>query len=321
MISREVAWRVFATEYNASTLDIKGDGERAPGYVITPLGAKINRLLVVGVLTDKQNVGTDTEPMWRAMLSDGTDRYYVYAGKFSPEAMQVLANLQTPSVVAIVGKCRTYTPQGGNMYVSLRPEKIVETTEELRDYWIIETAKSTLKRIEQTEEALEMVSPSKEDLLSHGFSPVMAEGISMAIEHYGKVDTNRYRGMLLEVLGQITSEGGIAMPTDSTFFTSPEEFDVDEEDLSIPPEELQAMGESSSQEEVPTEQLDDDEKEELVLKLIDALDVNKKGAPLTELAREAAKSKISEAELEEITNSLLDKGLVYEPTIGKMKRI
>ena len=58
-----------------------------------------------------------------------------------------------------------------------------------------------------------------------------------------------------------------------------------------------------------------------MLKLIDALDVNKKGAPLTELAREAAKSKISEAELEEITNSLLDKGLVYEPTIGKMKRI
>ncbi len=320
MMSREVAWRIFASEYNASTLDVKGDGERAPSYVITPLGAKVNRIMVVGVLTDKQNVGTETEPMWRAMLSDGTDRFYIYAGKFSPEAVQILTNLQTPSIVAIIGKCRTYTPQGGNMYVSLRPEQIIEVTPELRDYWIVETAKSTLKRIELTEEALEIDSPSKDDLRIHGFSLNMADGISQAISHYGKIDTNRYRGMLLEVLGQVASDEGVSMPTGDQMFSAPEEFDIDDDEV-IPAEEEIISPQANEEAQIPSAQLDDDQKEELVLKLIDSLDTTKKGAPLTELAREAAKSNIGESELEEITNSLLDKGLVYEPTIGKMKRI
>ena len=321
MISREVAWRMFASEYNASTLDIKGDGERAPSYVITPLGAKVNRIMVVGVLTDKQNVGTDVEPMWRALLSDGTDRFYVYAGKFSPEAVQILSNLQTPCIVAIIGKCRTYTPQGGNMYVSIRPEQIVETTPEIRDYWIVETAKSTLKRIELTEEALEIDSPTKDDLRIHGFTPNMADGVSQAISHYGKIDPNRYRGMLLEVLGQVTSDEGISMPIGDQMFSSPEEFDIDEDELIPAEEEIVPPQSKEEEQQIPPAQLDDDQKEELILKLIDSLDTTKKGAPLTELAREAAKSNIGESELEEITTSLLDKGLVYEPTIGKMKRI
>lgn len=320
MLSREVAWRIFASEYNASTLDVKGDGERAPSYVITPLGAKVNRIMVVGVLTDKQNVGTETEPMWRALLSDGTDRFYIYAGKFSPEAVQIISNLQTPCIVAIIGKCRTYTPQGGNMYVSLRPEQIVEVTPELRDYWIVETAKSTLKRIELTEEALEIDTPSKDDLRIHGFSLNMADGISQAISHYGKIDTNRYRGMLLEVLGQAASDEGVSMPTGDQMFSAPEEFNIDEDEM-IPAEEEIIPSQTKEEEQTLQAQLDDDQKEELILKLIDTLDTTKKGAPLTELAREAAKSNIGESELEEITNSLLDKGMVYEPTIGKMKRI
>ena len=77
---------------------------------------------------------------------------------------------------------------------------------------------------------------------------------------------------------------------------------------------------SAGPEEIEDEQEDED-KEEVVLKLIDKLDKNKKGAPLADLVKEAAKAGIGEPELEEINNSLLDKGLIYEPTIGKMKRI
>jgi DNA replicative helicase MCM subunit Mcm2 (Cdc46/Mcm family) len=78
---------------------------------------------------------------------------------------------------------------------------------------------------------------------------------------------------------------------------------------------------TSGPEEIEDEGEDDGDKEELVLKLIDKLDTNKKGAPLADLTKEAAKAGIGEVELEEINNSLLDKGLIYEPTIGKMKRI
>ena len=43
---REQAWRVFAGEYNNTTCKVVGEGEKEPSYVITPLGAKINRLFI-----------------------------------------------------------------------------------------------------------------------------------------------------------------------------------------------------------------------------------------------------------------------------------
>ena len=44
-MKRETAWRVFAGEFNDSTVEIKGQGEMSPSYVVTPLGAKINRVI------------------------------------------------------------------------------------------------------------------------------------------------------------------------------------------------------------------------------------------------------------------------------------
>ena len=57
MRGREVAWRMFAGELNDSSLVRTGDEERSPTHVITPLGAKINRVYVVGVITDLENRG------------------------------------------------------------------------------------------------------------------------------------------------------------------------------------------------------------------------------------------------------------------------
>ena len=58
MNGREVAWRVFAGELNNSSLPEKDDGEFSPSYLITPLGARINRVYIVGVITDLENVGS-----------------------------------------------------------------------------------------------------------------------------------------------------------------------------------------------------------------------------------------------------------------------
>jgi uncharacterized protein len=295
MKTREVAWRVFASEYNASTLEIKGEGEKAPSYVVTPLGAMVNRMFIVGLLTDLQNLGTEQEPYWRALLSDGMSKYYLFAGKYNPEATVVLSKLQPPAYVAVVGKSRTYSPEEGKIFVSVRPEKIVTVDEGVRDNWVLETARSTLRRIDCVEEALQMENPTAEDLVKLGYNQALAEGVVRALPHYKDVDLNRYRGMVLEALEQLLPErsGDLPIPADAPS-AGPEEID---------------------------EEQDDEDKEEVVLKLIDKLDKNKKGAPLADLVKEAAKAGIGEAELEEINNSLLDKGLIYEPTIGKMKRI
>ena len=89
---REPAWRVFAGEYNDATFEIKGTGEKTPSYVVTPLGAKINRLFIIGVLTDVENISEGGE-MLRAHVSDPTGVFTLYSGQFQQNATNALSNI------------------------------------------------------------------------------------------------------------------------------------------------------------------------------------------------------------------------------------
>src|SRR5207253_11484063 len=103
-VIREVAWRLFASEYNDANLETEGTGERPPSYIATPLGAKVNRVFVVGVITDVENVGTDRQPRWGARVSDRTGTFHVYAGQYRPAAASAVSKLKPPVFGAIVGK-------------------------------------------------------------------------------------------------------------------------------------------------------------------------------------------------------------------------
>ncbi len=165
--------------------------------------------------------------------------------------------------------------------------------EATRDNWVLETARATLRRIEAVEDALEMESPTIELLVNLGYSRSLSEGVVLALEHYKDTDLNRYRGIVLESLEQLLPDHQLEMQVPEELPTGPEEIeDVEEED-----------------------------KEEVVLKLIDKLDKGGKGSPWNDIIKEAEKVGIGKDELEEISNSLLDKGLIYEPVLGKMKRI
>ncbi len=59
----------------------------------------------------------------------------------------------------------------------------------------------------------------------------------------------------------------------------------------------------------------------MILNLLEELDTDGKGAPREELERRAEAEGISSIELEEVSNTLMDKGLVYEPNLRYLKRI
>ena len=51
-VSREVARRVFANEFNVATHAFKeSEDERAPNYILLPTGIRANRVFIVGTLT------------------------------------------------------------------------------------------------------------------------------------------------------------------------------------------------------------------------------------------------------------------------------
>ena len=202
-MKRETAWRVFAGEYNDSTFEIKGQGEMEPSYVVTPLGAKVNRVFVIGVLTDVENVSEGGD-LVRARISDPTGVFTMYSGSYQPEVTDMLNKIEVPAFVAVIGKVRTYIPEEGTLYVSIRPEKILEVTADVRDKWIIETCKNTKDRIEAVVEAMKLENLSEFDLKKLGFSKELCEGIIASREHYGKVDLEKYIKLIHESLQYLT---------------------------------------------------------------------------------------------------------------------
>lgn len=293
---REVAWRLFAGEYNDANLEVNGGGERSPSYLVTPLGARVNRLFVVGVITDVENVGTDVQPMWRARVADPTGTFHLYAGQYQPEAAATLSKLSPPVFGAVVGKSRIYAPEAGTTYTSIRPERVKVVDEGVRDYWILEACRSLKRRIEAMTEAQKMDPLTKEGLVQVDVKEAIAEGIVQAVDHYGKADLARYTAMLAEGLRYLLPE--------YRDFRPPEAASAEE-----------AVRRPETDKEEP------DEAEETVLGVIGALDGDGKGAPWDGILEGAKAKGVDREKLEETINALLDKGLIYEPVLGRMKRI
>ena len=196
---REPAWRIFAAEYNDTGLEIKGTGEKVPSYVVTPLGSKVNRVFITGVLTDVESVSEGGEYL-RAHVSDPTGVFTIYSGQYQPEATAKLQSIEAPAFVGIVGKVRTYVPEEGTLYVSLRPELIREVSADARDRWIIETCLQTKHRMGAMVEAMKMSQPNVYDLRKLGYSRELSEGIVAALKKYGSVDVNKYATLIRESL-------------------------------------------------------------------------------------------------------------------------
>jgi DNA replicative helicase MCM subunit Mcm2 (Cdc46/Mcm family) len=63
------------------------------------------------------------------------------------------------------------------------------------------------------------------------------------------------------------------------------------------------------------------DEEDTVLKIIESLDASGKGAQWDKIVDAAKAKRMDKVRLEEIVASLLDKGEIYEPELGMMKKI
>lgn len=218
---REVARRVFAEEYNRADMKVKeGDSQYAPTYVITPTGAKCNRVFVVGVLTEVEDIGQD-DSFYRARISDPTGSFLVYAGRYQPEAAQALGSMEPPEFVAVTGKADVYQPDDGGAIPSIRPEAISTVGREERDRWVVTTARRTMERLERLEDLPEDIE-----------------------EHYHP-SLNEYRDIVREALRSLLDEGEYSEPEEAAEAVAaaaaaegaapgepgPEDFDEADEDI------------------------------------------------------------------------------------------
>ena len=185
--TREVAYRVFAAEFDDASLSYsESDEERAPNYVVTPTGARVNRLFTAGVLTEVERVNDETR---RGRVVDPSGAFVTYAGQYQPEAQTFLERADPPAFVALTGKARTFEPEDSDrVFTSVRPESLNEVDADTRDRWVVSAAEATLDRLAVFARALDsdLRGDDLRAALETGGAPApLAAGIPKALDHYG----------------------------------------------------------------------------------------------------------------------------------------
>ncbi|MDO8724751.1 MAG: DNA-binding protein [Candidatus Methanoperedens sp.] len=316
ILDREVAWRIFAWEFNRSTLHISEGDERAPNYIITPTGVKCNRLFIVGVVTEVENIGKDNS-LWRGRVADPTGVFTVYAGHYQPEAAIFLSELNIPAYVAVVGKARKFEPEDGSVYTSVRPEEMNNADEKLRDRWVLDTAERTLERIKYVEDALSSGKSGndlKEYLIRKGTNVILADGAVKAIEHYKNLDKTiaELKNAVIHAIETVVSD--METKTDDNK-------DQDQSmpvEIMIPPETDEAV----SIEDIAKPEIKEPETgpKEIIAGIIDKLDTGK-GISYSIVVETAQKAGIDPEIVESGIKELMDEGRCYEPKIGVLRKV
>jgi len=330
LMDREIAWRIFAHEFNRSNLHVSEGDERAPNYIITPTGVKCNRLFIVGVVTEVENIGKDNN-LWRARIADPTGVFTVYAGQYQPEAAIFLSELQVPAYVAIVGKARKYEPEDGSVYISVRPEEINTADEKQRDRWVLDTAERTLERIRFMEEALNSGlsgNELREFLQKKGASPLLADGTVHALQHYKNLDKIKLelKNAVIHAVKTITSESGVQEKTvgkeqaeNVQISKNPQSGALEQEpkteEIKEEKEETESPGEPGITETEKTS-----EPKEAIAAIIDKLDTGK-GISYSSVVETAMNAGIKPESVEAGIKELMDEGRCYEPKIGVLRKV
>jgi RPA family protein len=208
--TREVAHRVFAAEFDDASLSYsESDEERAPNYVVTPTGARVNRLFVAGVLTEVERVNDQTS---RGRVVDPSGAFVTYAGQYQPDEQAFLERAETPAFVALTGKARTFEPEDSDrVFTSVRPESLSEVDAEVRDRWVVSAAEATLDRLAVLERALASDLRGEElrgALEAGGAAAALAAGIPRALAHYdtSPAYVEAVRRMAVDALEMIAGE-------------------------------------------------------------------------------------------------------------------
>ena len=298
--ARQSAVRLFAQEYRDASLTEEGSGEYDPSFVITKIGAKINRALVCGVIDRMERREGDSGPNYSGHVRDPTGSYLFSVASFQPELHpdfeELLARFESGDrfILALVGKARWFETEDGGMFTSLRAEEFTVIDRECYTNWLVETAAATLRRIDAHSTALEAdLTPAA--LEAAGVPRDLVDGLILARGHYGDFDPEGYRVGVLQALSMATGRTSLMEPPQPTATTL-------EETASQVPESSEPAAE-------PGDAI------ELILETVRSRDTGE-GVEYNDLVTALVHGGHSRESAEDAIDQARDQGEVMEPRFG-----
>jgi RPA family protein len=297
---RQPAWHMLASEFRDATLNEKGSGEFDPSFVITKLGAKVNRVIVAGLLERLEVRETaNGSTLYQGQLRDPSGQHYFSVGDYASEAMRELTTTLTakieagePELVLMVAKARWYQTEEGAVYTSLRPEEACIIDGKTYANWITRACQGTIERMNAFSASLELEPTEQAYSASESIPANLVEGLVTSRNHYGEIDLEQYKLNIMQALD--IAEGKMSSatkPVPVTIASASEEGDDTAEDSDL---------------------------EECILSLIRQLDQGD-GVDFEAVLSNANARGFSRPDSEAMLDELSEKGVVHEPKFGWFK--
>jgi RPA family protein len=208
---RQSAIRIFAQEYSDSNLPLEGVGEYAPSFIITKLGAKVNRALFGGVIDRFERREGDNGPTYSGHLRDATGGVHRFQiAPFQPElhadAEELLARFESGDrfLMMMIGRARWFESDDGGIFTSFRAEEFTTVERSVYVNWLVEASAATLRRLDAYNLSLDSEN-TNESLKSAGVPVDLIEGMILAKNHYSSFDPENYKVGVLQSLSMALS--------------------------------------------------------------------------------------------------------------------
>ena len=294
---RQPAWHMLASEFSEATLNEKGSGEYDPSFVITKLGAKVNRVIVAGLLERLEVRETSNgSTLYQGQMRDPSGLHYFSVGDYASESLRELTlslvektEVGEPVLLLMTAKSRWYQTDEGAVYTSLRPEEACEIDAKTYALWLTRACEGTLRRMKIHSDSL-AAEPTQDGLKAAGVPDQMVDGLLLSRNHYGEIDTESYTLNVMQALD--IAEGRMEAASQPA-----------------PPPQAQLDVEGSD-----SEGSDDDVKETLlaIIGQLDQGDGVDFETVLTNAGARGIDRQIAESKLDELSNE----GTLHEPRFG-----
>ncbi|MEJ6653769.1 MAG: hypothetical protein ACKVHN_01400 [Candidatus Poseidoniales archaeon] len=297
---RQPAWHMLASEFRDATLNEKGSGEFDPSFVITKLGAKVNRVIVAGLLERLEVRETaNGSTLYQGQLRDPSGQHYFSVGDYASEAMRELTTTLTarievgePELVLMVAKARWYQTEEGAVYTSLRPEEACIIDGKTYANWITRACQGTIERMNAFSASLDLEPTEQAYSASENIPANLVEGLVTSRNHYGEIDLEQYKLNIMQALD--IAEGKMSSAT---------------KPVPIPIASATEEGDDAAE---------GSDLEECILSLIRQLDQGD-GVDFEAVLSNANARGFSRPDSEAMLDELSEKGVVHEPKFGWFK--
>tara|TARA_B100000686_G_C16760320_1_gene958226 strand:+ start:435 stop:1364 length:930 start_codon:yes stop_codon:yes gene_type:complete len=202
---RQSAVRIFAQEYSEASLVEQGVGEYDPSFVVTKLGARVNRCLVGGVIDRLERRDADSGPYYSGQIRDPSGAHYFNVAAFQPElhpdVEELLARFESGDrfLLAMVGRARWSENEDGGVFTSIRAEGFAVIEQDAYKSWLVEASDATLRRLSAYEASIGC-DLERSALIDAGVPEDLIRGLVSSRNHYQEFDTEAYRVWVLKAL-------------------------------------------------------------------------------------------------------------------------